>query len=768
MKAYVVGGAVRDELLGLPVQDRDHVVVGATPEEMVARDYQPVGKDFPVFLHPKTHEEYALARTERKSGRGYKGFVVHAAPDVTLEDDLRRRDLTINAIAKDPESGELIDPFRGQEDLQKRILRHVSEAFAEDPVRILRVARFAARFGFDVAPETKALMQQMVASGEADYLVPERVWQEFSKGLGEKYPHKMFEVLRESGLLARLLPEVLDIPLNFVGDVSVRFAVLTASLGERAVESISTKLRAPNEVRELAALVARNRDLFSRATSPTELLDLLKRADAFRRPERFSQLLEVIHLVDPAVDIGRIEMARREASLVPGSDIAASAISSQEIPALLDTARVRAVRFKIDVHDTEIVGLLNELISITGHAPWARKFLSLSQQLKQNPFLAEFALEHHGIELKFQDLLFQQERDGIFPVKVQDPSHYELYGFASGFVRIYRELSKQGKTRLKGMLLDGLKPDNSLLALHHEIITAVHLIGRGYELQMNDLERGHGVDFVARRNGLELEVECKMFSGDLGRKLHRRKVLAMHNYLAETVAKTYRSASTGKLVRITLPDRLHCTADQLAGIKETVKSALLGSAIARSDFCDVEVVDFNISDSPFTQTPDSLGRQEIEAFVAKKVNRFNKEMMILFSPCERAVIVIAESAKPDEVLKGAYRQLRESAGKQFTKSRPGILVVQFQDLSADDMESIARSDSTDRQTATGLQLMTSHFLNAPHRSHIHTVLYRSHGKLLTQDESSGQSSIRESGIAYVIRNPNNPFHDDPRSRAFSA
>ena len=208
MKAYVVGGAVRDELLGLSLKDKDYVVVGATPEEMVRRGFKPVGRDFPVFLHPQTKEEYALARTERKSGRGYRGFTVHAAPDVTLEDDLRRRDLTINAMARDLDSGVLIDPFHGKQDLEKKILRHVSEAFAEDPVRILRVARFAARFGFRVASETMALMKTMVQSGEADYLVPERVWQEFARGLAEPHPEKMFEVLDACGLADQLLDGV--------------------------------------------------------------------------------------------------------------------------------------------------------------------------------------------------------------------------------------------------------------------------------------------------------------------------------------------------------------------------------------------------------------------------------------------------------------------------------------------------------------------------------------------------------------------------------
>jgi tRNA nucleotidyltransferase (CCA-adding enzyme) len=254
---YCVGGAVRDELLGLPVTDHDWVVVGATPEQMVALGYQPVGKDFPVFLHPKTHEEYALARTERKTARGYKGFQVYASPEVTLEQDLARRDLTINAIAKD-EQGNLIDPHHGQKDLQAKIFKHVSDAFVEDPVRILRVARFAARFtDFTFAIETMALMREMVQKGEVDALVPERVWQELSRGLMEKQPSRMFEVLRECGALKHLLPEldrlwgvpqpalhhpeidtgvhvmmVVDYAASQNYDLPVRFAALTHDLGK--------------------------------------------------------------------------------------------------------------------------------------------------------------------------------------------------------------------------------------------------------------------------------------------------------------------------------------------------------------------------------------------------------------------------------------------------------------------------------------------------------------------------------------------------------
>lgn len=338
MKTYVVGGAVRDRLLGLPVVDRDYVVVGATPDEMIALGYQPVGKDFPVFLHPETHEEYALARTERKSGHGYKGFRVYAAPEVTLEADLLRRDLTINAIAED-ETGALIDPYGGQRDLAARIFRHVSEAFAEDPVRILRVARFAARYtDFAVAPETNALMRTMVDCGEVDALVPERVWQEVARGLMDTQPSRMFDVLRECGALARLFPEidrlfgvpqpqqhhpeidtgihvmrVVDWAAQHGFSLAVRFAALTHDLGKgvtppehwpkhhgheakgaELVRALCERLRVPAECRDLAVAVAREHGLAHRALElrPGTIVELLERVDAFRRPARFEAFLQ--------------------------------------------------------------------------------------------------------------------------------------------------------------------------------------------------------------------------------------------------------------------------------------------------------------------------------------------------------------------------------------------------------------------------------------------------------------------------------------------
>ena len=310
MKTYAVGGAVRDELLGLPVQDRDYVVVGATPEEMVRGGFRPVGADFPVFLHPETHEEHALARTERKTAPGYKGFTFHASPEVTLEEDLRRRDLTINAMAR-AEDGTLVDPYGGEADLRAGVLRHVSDAFAEDPVRILRVARFAARFAFAVAPETLALMHRMVESGEADALVPERVWQELARGLMEREPSRMLAVLRECGALARVLPEVdatferPEVPERLAARLdraavrgyalAVRYALLVLDAEDAPAEALAGRVNAPTDCRTLAQLSIRARPLVARAGSldAETTLALLEQADAFRRPARLERLVEV-------------------------------------------------------------------------------------------------------------------------------------------------------------------------------------------------------------------------------------------------------------------------------------------------------------------------------------------------------------------------------------------------------------------------------------------------------------------------------------------
>ena len=370
MKIYAVGGAVRDQLLGLRVKDRDYVVVGATPEEMIRLGYKPVGKDFPVFLHPKTHEEYALARTERKTARGYKGFQIYAAPDVSLEQDLSRRDLTINAIARDRQ-GRIIDPHGGAVDLKRGVLRHVSPAFAEDPVRILRVARFAARFGFRVAPATLRLMRAMVWAGEADALVAERVWQELSVGLMETAPSKMFALLRHCGALARVLPELaaaweargqyarsvraLDYAASRGHALEVRYAVLACALAgldapERELRRMSVRLRASAQARDLAQLALRHREAIEQGgkLQADAVVALLQSCDAWRRPARFEQLLRAVRSCNAGHPRGFAASARLLAAMRAARAVDAGAIARREsaphrIAAQLRVARVAAV-----------------------------------------------------------------------------------------------------------------------------------------------------------------------------------------------------------------------------------------------------------------------------------------------------------------------------------------------------------------------------------------------------------------------------------------
>jgi len=413
MKIYLVGGAVRDKLLGLPVQDRDHVVVGATPEEMTALGFKPVGADFPVFLHPETKEEYALARTERKQGHGYKGFKVYSAPDVTLEDDLERRDLTINAMAED-EAGRLIDPFKGAEDLRQGVLRHVSPAFAEDPVRILRVARFAARFakwGFHVAHGTNKLMRQMVDSGEVDHLVAERVWAELERALSEDRPSRFFGVLRGCGALARLFPEidalfgvpqpekhhpevdagvhvmlVLDAAAKLSPDTRVRFAALMHDLGkgttpsaewpqhigheERGaglVKNFCQRFRVPNEYRDLALITARYHAHCHKVAElrPATIVDTLEAMDAFRRPERVDQFVTACEADfrgragtedKPYPPAGLFRRVHAAARAVDTAAIAAQGGQGPDIGARIREQRIAAVRQVLSVSNDARTG----------------------------------------------------------------------------------------------------------------------------------------------------------------------------------------------------------------------------------------------------------------------------------------------------------------------------------------------------------------------------------------------------------------------------
>jgi tRNA nucleotidyltransferase (CCA-adding enzyme) len=364
MRFYRVGGCVRDALLGEQraklgeldaalETDRDWVVVGGTPDALIARGFRPVGRDFPVFLHPDTHEEYALARTERKTAPGYRGFVFHADPDVTLEADLARRDLTINAMALD-EDGRLIDPHNGARDLRARVLRHVGPAFVEDPVRILRLARFAARFPeFTVAPETAALLQTMVRDGEADALVPERVMQELSRGLMERRPSRMLAVLADCGLLARLYGELEDVPAAAAAldraaarhlVLPARFAVLASGCrNARNAADFIAKLRAPQELSQLARLFAEQREALGSASSSAAVVELLERADAFRRPERFELLLQA-HECVAETDASALRVALQAAAEVDAGALASLHRNDPaEIQRAVRQARVVAV-----------------------------------------------------------------------------------------------------------------------------------------------------------------------------------------------------------------------------------------------------------------------------------------------------------------------------------------------------------------------------------------------------------------------------------------
>ena len=332
MKIYLVGGAVRDKLLGLPVNEKDWVVVGATPEMMIRKGFKPVGKAFPVFLHPETHEEYALARTERKIAKGYKGFTFHVAPDVALEDDLKRRDLTINAIAETPE-GKLVDPYGGQQDLKNKILHHVSSAFQEDPVRILRVARLATKFPeFSIHPDTLALMKKMVQSGEVNALIPERVWREWVRALDNKKPTRFFEILNNCDALSILFPEIcldakgitaLTLITNKTSSRVIRFAALLYNLSSEIIQSLARRYHLPNEYTELALLTARFWSFYAKSDkmNENELLNFIIRTDALRRCQRFEQFLFVCNSIDSIITPHHNKRIKRIIEAIKSVDI---------------------------------------------------------------------------------------------------------------------------------------------------------------------------------------------------------------------------------------------------------------------------------------------------------------------------------------------------------------------------------------------------------------------------------------------------------------
>lgn len=422
------------------------------------------------------------------------------------------------------------------------------------------------------------------------------------------------------------------------------------------------------------------------------------------------------------------------------------------------------MKFSIDVHDTEVPKLLNGLIHITGIEPWKRRFEWLQRESARNPFMEEWIRERCSIELALRSVLRSPSFGLEQPFRAENIAQYELVAFAAATVRSYERLSERGKRRLRGVLLDGLKEDKGLSSIQHEITTAVHLMSRGFNVDFHDMEHGGGFDFVAQKEGIEIEVECKMFSADLGRKIHRRRSAVLFKVLESVLAQTYGSASAGMIVTVTIPDRLTPSPEQHSGIERTLRSGLLrGDALTRSEHCDVRILDFSIGKSPFNKSPEELTRKEVQHFVWKRTGRSNSTLMILFSPGRRAVVLSLESQKPDDVLKGMRYQLREAARGQFTKTRPAFLAVQLHDLTADQIADLAQSDSPWRGNATGLQVMTSDFLQSPSRAHIHSVVFRSHSTL-SEDHQNGLK--RAEGLAYLIKNRHHPLHNDPRYSVF--
>lgn len=422
------------------------------------------------------------------------------------------------------------------------------------------------------------------------------------------------------------------------------------------------------------------------------------------------------------------------------------------------------MRFSVEIRDTEVVQLLQALRNITGSEAWVRRFEWLRRELSENPLMGDWLRERCAIELAMQEVLSSSPLVPNQPLELHTRAQYELVAFAAGTVRCYEHLSEGGRRRLRGVLLDGLKEDKGLLSVQHEITTAVHLMSRGFNVEFQDMEHGRGVDFIARKDNVEIEIECKMFSADLGRKIHRRRSATLCKALADVLAKTYNSATKGLIVAVTIPDRLTPAHDQHREIEKAVRTGLLrGEALTQTEHCTVRIWDFPIKDSPFNKAPEKLSKDEIDRFVKTRTGRSNANLMILFSPGQRAVILSVVSEKADEVLAGMRRQLREAVKGQFSRTRPAMLAVQLHALTADQLVSLAQSDSTSRAAATGLQIMTSDLLQRPSSAHIHTIVYRSH-VMINNNDLDGTTS--GAGPSYLIKNRNHPLYGDLRYGIF--
>lgn len=426
--------------------------------------------------------------------------------------------------------------------------------------------------------------------------------------------------------------------------------------------------------------------------------------------------------------------------------------------------------FPITVTDHEVPALIQRFVEIAGEAVLVKKFAWIERELVENPYMEEWLNEYHGLERTLASVINVVRVSGHVPHGLPTQGHYDLYGFLAGFVRIYERLSEKAQTRLRGMLLDGLTSDKGLASVAHEVSTATHLIHRGFDVEFNDLENGSGVgvDYIARKPGVEIEVECKVFTADLGRQIHKRRLLSLYRTLVPTIQQLHASALCGILVRITLPGRLTPSLEQSRAVVATVSSAVLqGNTRVRTPVCDVETLDFSISDSPFVvDRPEQLSRTDVVRFVSQLIGvaNLNPNFAIIFTPGKRAIIALVESVVPDQVLKGMERQLREAAKGQFSRTRPGVLAVHVHALTGAQLVALDELAVTEADNPTGLRIMTTRLLDSDNRKHIHTVSYQARGRLVFE-RSSG--AVTEEGVTYFIVNPNNDKAGDKGYRVFA-
>lgn len=421
------------------------------------------------------------------------------------------------------------------------------------------------------------------------------------------------------------------------------------------------------------------------------------------------------------------------------------------------------MRFPVEIHEADAPLMLERMLQITGHEPWTKRLEWLAREADENRYMIDWLRERFGLEWELHASIQSDDLQGKGKFRVNSAARYELAAFAAGVVQIYEGLTLNGRNRLRGMLLDGLKEEKGLLPLQHEVSTAVHLVRLGFDVEFHDLETGGGFDFLAKRGNAEVEIECKMFSADVGRKIHRRLSAKLFKVLGPTLDQVFQTATRGLLVRITIPERLTPSPQQHEGIRRTVERALIAASPFESEDCVVTVQDFAIEGSPFaaksfSQIPKAVARR----FISDLTGQRNPTLMMFVSPGKRTVVTLLESEQPDAVLKGIRRQLRDAASDQFSRTRPGCLVAQLHDLNEEQLRSLAMEDSNSRPSAHGLQIMTSDLLQTATRSHIHSIVYRA--KPVTPSEDDGMISSPSS--TYVIRNAGHPLASDPAYAVF--